>query len=205
VLNHIDLCFKKGEWTGIVGPSGQGKSTILDIILKLYPVCDGTVFIDGTDINRMNAFSIRDQVTKIAQDVFLFPGTIEDNLRLMREGVSEEEMWEALRFACLDEYVKTMPQGIKTDVGEAGKLMSGGERQRLSIAMGILRGNQILLLDEVTSNLDIEIEERLAKHFYELVRKGYTIIAVSHRMSFLKHAQKVYEIQNGQAKEACIQ
>lgn len=205
VLNHIDLCFKKGEWTGIVGPSGQGKSTILDIILKLYPVCDGTVFIDGMDINRMNAFSIRDQVTKIAQDVFLFPGTIEDNLRLMREGVSEEEMWEALRFACLDEYVKTMPQGIRTDVGEAGKLMSGGERQRLSIAMGILRGNQILLLDEVTSNLDIEIEERLAKHFYELVRKGYTIIAVSHRMSFLKHAQKVYEIQNGQAKEACIQ
>ena len=119
---------------------------------------DGSVFIDDVDINRINAFSIRDHITKIAQDVFLFPGTIEENLKLMREGITEEEIWEALRFACLDDYDRELPQGIKTDVGEAGKLMSGGERQRLSIAMGLLRGNKILLLDEITTNQDLSLE-----------------------------------------------
>lgn len=196
----MDLRFKAGSWTGIVGPSGQGKSTVLDIILKLYPVEDGSVFIDDVDINRINAFSIRDHITKIAQDVFLFPGTIEENLKLMREGITEEEIWEALRVACLDDYVKELPQGIKTDVGEAGKLMSGGERQRLSIAMGLLRGNKILLLDEITSNLDLSLEERLADHFQELVQNGYTIISISHRLSFLKYAQDVYEMREGKAQ-----
>ncbi len=200
VLQHMNLRFKAGSWTGIVGPSGQGKSTVLDIILKLYPVEDGSVFIDDVDINRINAFSIRDHITKIAQDVFLFPGTIEENLKLMREGITEEEIWEALRFACLDDYVRELPQGIKTDVGEAGKLMSGGERQRLSIAMGLLRGNKILLLDEITSNLDLSLEERLADHFQELVQNGYTIISISHRLSFLKYAQDVYEMREGKAQ-----
>ena len=118
----------------------------------------------------------------------------------MREGITEEEIWEALRFACLDDYVRELPQGIRTDVGEAGKLMSGGERQRLSIAMGLLRGNKILLLDEITSNLDLSLEERLADHFQELVQNGYTIISISHRLSFLKYAQDVYEMREGKAQ-----
>lgn len=197
ILKDASLCFEVGKWTGIVGPSGEGKSTILDILLKLYPVANGCVRVDGKDLNNLSRFSIRAQVTKIAQDIFLFPGTIADNLMLMGENITEEQMWQALRFACLEEYVKSLPQGIHTDVGEAGKLMSGGERQRLSIAMGILRGCKILLLDEVTSNLDAAIEAKLAEHFHALQEKGYTIISISHRMNFLKYAQKVYELRDG--------
>lgn len=200
VLKNMDLRLEAGQWTGLVGPSGQGKSTILDIILKLYSVEDGAVYVDDQDLNEVSCFSIRENITKIAQDIYLFPGTIEDNLRLVCPDISEEKIWEALRFACLDEYVAALPKGIRTDVGEAGKLMSGGERQRLSIAMGVLRGNKILLLDEVTSNLDVVLEEKLAEHFNELLRKGYTIISISHRMGFLKYAQNVYEIRDGESK-----
>lgn len=195
VLDNFSINFENGKWTGIVGASGSGKSTILDIILKLYEVSDGEVFIDGVDINQIDCFSIREHITKIMQDVFLFPGTIEDNLRLVNQNLSEEEIQQALEFACLKDYVAMLPDGIKTDVGEAGKLMSGGERQRLSIAMGILRKNRILLLDEVTSNLDPKVEEQLALNFHQLVLQGYTIISISHKADFLKFADTTYEVK----------
>ncbi len=194
VLKNCSMIFKKGSFTGIVGSSGSGKSTILDIIMKLYEVADGNVRVDAVDINRIDRFSIREQVTKIAQDVFLFPGTLEDNLKLVCPAATKKDMEEALEFACLKEYVEALPNGIKTDVGEAGKLMSGGERQRLSIAMGILRKNKIILLDEVTANLDNQTEARLAENFHLLAKQGITIIAVSHRIEFLKYADTVYEV-----------
>lgn len=195
----MQIELKRGSWTGIVGTSGSGKSTILDIITKLYEVPDNTVFIDGKDINQVNCFSIRDNITKITQDIFLFPGTLEDNLNLVCPTAGREELEEAIKFACLEEYVGLLPDGIKTDVGEAGKLMSGGERQRLSIAMGMLRNNKILLLDEVTSSLDSKTEAELAEHFYSLVKEGYTIISISHKMEFLKYADQIYEVKNGRA------
>lgn len=193
------MCMKKGSWTGIVGSSGSGKSTIFDIILKLYKVPAGNVFMDSNDLNDVNSFSIRDNVTKISQDVFLFPGTLEENLKLVSPAATEKEIKQALEFACLDEYVKSLPNGIKTDVGEAGKLMSGGERQRLSIAMGILRNNKILLLDEVTSSLDGKTEAKIAENFHKLIEKGYTIISISHKLDFLKYADVIYEVKDGQA------
>lgn len=199
ILNGLNICFDKGSWTGIIGTSGGGKSTIFDIIMKLYEVKDGEVFIDGKDINQINCFSIRENVTKITQEIFLFPGTLEYNLRLACPTATEEEIQQALTFACLEEYIALLPNGIKTDVGEAGKLMSGGERQRLSIAMGILRKNKIMLLDEVTSSLDPKIEAKLTENFYSLIKQGYTIISISHRMDFLKYADTIYEIENGKA------
>lgn len=201
ILQGLTIPLEKGKWTGIVGASGSGKSTMFDIIMKLYNVPDGEVYVDDLDINQIDCFSIRDRITKISQEVFLFPGTLEDNLKLVRPDATEEDIRRALDFACLSEYVSTLPEGIRTDVGEAGKLMSGGEKQRLSIAMGILRGNKVLLLDEVSSNLDPKVEDILAEHFHSLAEQGYTIISISHRMEFLKYADAVYEIKKGQAAE----
>lgn len=207
VLQDVSLEFKKGCWTGIVGASGSGKSTILDLIMKLYQVPDGSVFFDSVDVNAVDCFSIRENIAKITQDIFLFPGTIEDNLKLMCPDATEEEMRQVLDFACLSDYIRTLPRGIRTDVGEAGKLMSGGERQRLSIAMGILRKRNILLLDEVTASLDPEVEAQLAQNFHTLTGRGYTIISISHKYDFLKYADAIYEVKNGQAfkKEIAVQ
>ena len=201
VLDGLNLQFVAGQWTGIVGTSGGGKSTVLDILVKLYEVGAGQVFIDDLDINEVSCFSIREKVTKITQDIYLFPGTVEENLRLVCPGASEEELWQALEFACLREYVEALPKGLKTDVGEAGKLMSGGERQRLSIAMGLLRKNRVLLLDEVTASLDPAVEAELAHNFAQLVKEGYTIISISHKIEFLKYADTIYEINNGKAEK----
>lgn len=199
ILHGLNISFQRGQWTGIVGTSGSGKSTIFEIIMKLYPVKDGEVWMDSTDINQIDCFSIREHITKISQNVFLFPGTLEDNLRLVCPEASEKEIQQVLDFACLSRYIETLPNGIKTEVGEAGKRMSGGERQRLSIAMGLLRKNKILLLDEVTSNLDQKIEEELAHNFHRLMKQGYTIISISHRMEFLKYATAIYEVKKGEA------
>lgn len=146
-LNNLSMEFKKGIWTGIVGKSGSGKSTILDLIMKLYFVDDGMIYFDNTDINKINSFDIRKKITKITQDIYLFPSTIESNLKLVNENITNEEIEKVIKFVCLDEYISSLPDGLKTDVGEAGKLMSGGEKQRLSLAMGLLRNNKILLLD----------------------------------------------------------
>lgn len=196
-LNNLSMEFKKGIWTGIVGKSGSGKSTILDLIMKLYFVDDGMIYFDNTDINKINSFDIRKKITKITQDIYLFPGTIESNLKLVNENITNEEIEKVIKFVCLDEYISSLPDGLKTDVGEAGKLMSGGEKQRLSLAMGLLRNNKILLLDEVTANLDSTTEKIISTNLKKLVDNGYTIISISHKEEFLKYCDVIYTIEDG--------
>lgn len=196
-LNNLSMEFKKGIWTGIVGKSGSGKSTILDLIMKLYFVDDGMIYFDNTDINKINSFDIRKKITKIIQDIYLFPGTIESNLKLVNENITNEEIEKVIKFVCLDEYISSLPDGLKTDVGEAGKLMSGGEKQRLSLAMGLLRNNKILLLDEVTANLDSTTEKIISTNLKKLVDNGYTIISISHKEEFLKYCDVIYTIEDG--------
>lgn len=196
-LNNLSMEFKKGIWTGIVGKSGSGKSTILDLIMKLYFVDDGIIYFDNTDINKINSFDIRKKITKITQDIYLFPGTIESNLKLVNENITNEEIEKVIKFVCLDEYISSLPDGLKTDVGEAGKLMSGGEKQRLSLAMGLLRNNKILLLDEVTANLDSTTEKIISTNLKKLVDNGYTIISISHKEEFLKYCDVIYTIEDG--------
>ena len=193
----MSIEFKKGIWTGIVGKSGSGKSTILDLIMKLYFVDDGMIYFDNTDINKINSFDIRKKITKITQDIYLFPGTIESNLKLVNENITNEEIEKVIKFVCLDEYISSLPDGLKTDVGEAGKLMSGGEKQRLSLAMGLLRNNKILLLDEVTANLDSTTEKIISTNLKKLVDNGYTIISISHKEEFLKYCDVIYTIEDG--------
>ena len=197
-LNNINLSIQKGKWTGIIGKSGSGKSTLLDLITKLYRVSDSQILIDGIDINKIDTFSIRKKVTKVTQDIVLFPGTIEDNMKLINSEITEHEIIEVLDFVELNDYINSLPKGIKTDVGEAGKLMSGGEKQRLSIAMGLIRGNKILLLDEVTSALDIKTEEKIVNNLKNLVNDGYTIVSISHKLEFLKYADIIYTISDGE-------
>ena len=197
-LKNINLTIQKGKWTGIIGKSGSGKSTLLDLITKLYRVSDGEILVDGIDINKIDTFSIREKVTKVTQDIVLFPGTIEDNMKLINAKITEKEIIEVLDFVELNDYINSLPKGIKTDVGEAGKLMSGGEKQRLSIAMGLIRGNKILLLDEVTSALDIKTEEKIVDNLKKLVNEGYTIVSISHKLEFLKYADIIYTISDGE-------
>ena len=197
-LKNINLTIQKGKWTGIIGKSGSGKSTLLDLITKLYRVSDSQILVDGIDINKIDTFSIREKVTKVTQDIVLFPGTIEDNMKLINAKITEKEIIEALDFVELNDYINSLPKGIKTDVGEAGKLMSGGEKQRLSIAMGLIRGNKILLLDEVTSALDIKTEEKIVDNLKKLVNEGYTIVSISHKLKFLKYADIIYTISDGE-------
>ena len=194
ILENVNFTFEKGKWTGIVGPSGKGKTTILNTIVKLYPVDNGSIYVDNMDINDIDVFSLRSNITKISQDVFLFPGTIEENMLLVNQGATSKDIDWALEMACLTELIKELPEGIKTDVGEAGKLLSGGERQRLSLAIGLLKKNKILLLDEITANLDSENENKIAENLKGLVDKGYTIISISHKKDFLKYADMVYEL-----------
>lgn len=201
VLKNLSMELPMGKWTGIVGPSGSGKSTVLDLIMKLYPAPEQSIFLDDTDITSVDSFSIREQMTKITQNIFLFPGTVEDNLRLAKPEATRQELENALDFACLTDYIHSLPKGLETDVGEAGKLMSGGERQRLSIAMGVLRGKKIFLLDEVTANLDPTVEAKLADNFHRLAQEGCTIISISHKPDFQKYADKLYRIENGCAQE----
>ena len=197
-LKNINLTIQKGKWTGIIGKSGSGKSTLLDLITKLYRVSDSQILVDRIDINKIDTFSIREKVTKVTQDIVLFPGTIEDNMKLINAKITEKEIIEVLDFVELNDYINSLPKGIKTDVGEAGKLMSGGEKQRLSIAMGLIRGNKILLLDEVTSALDIKTEEKIVDNLKKLVNEGYTIVSISHKLDFLKYADIIYTISDGE-------
>ena len=194
VFKNLNVTFRAGKWTGIVGTSGKGKTTILDLILRLYKVPANMVFVDGQDINEIDAFSIRDKVTRVNQESFLFPGSIRENLLLANPNASEKDMLDVIEFSGLSDYISNLPNGIDTDIGEIGKLMSGGERQRLSLAMGLIRKNKVLLLDEVTSNLDPDTEALLAENFSKLKEKGYTIVSVSHKREFLKYADCIFDI-----------
>ncbi len=199
ILENLNLEIIHNKWTSIIGETGSGKSTLFDLILKLYKVKRSELLIDNKDILNINSFSIRENITKISQDIYLFPGTILDNLKLIKEDISIKEINEALEFACLKKFVDDLPKGINTEIGEAGKLMSGGERQRLSIAMGILRGNKILLLDEVTSNLDLDTTLKIENNFKSLINKSYTIVSISHNKEFLNQSDFIYEIKDKKA------
>lgn len=199
VLNNLDLTIGKGKWIGLTGPSGSGKSTLLDLLMKLYPVDDGMISIDGTDLNEFNSFSLRRNITKVTQDIYLFPGTIAENMRLMNENLTDAQLIDALEFASLGEWFRNLQEGLNTDVGEMGKLMSGGEKQRLSIAMGYLRGSSVYLLDEITSALDENNERIIAENFKKLQGNGCTIVSVTHDPSFMVYADEMYEMNDGKA------
>lgn len=200
VLRDLDLIFPPGKMTALVGPSGSGKSTVMNLIMRMYDPDSGEVLFDGQDIAHATLHSVRDRIAYVSQDTFLFSGTIMHNIRLGREGASDEEVIAASKAANAHDFIMSLKNGYDTQVGENGALLSGGQKQRLSIARAILRDANVLLLDEATSALDAE-SESLFREALEKLASGRTTIAIAHRLSTVHQADNIVVMQDGKVVE----
>ncbi|MFC5470449.1 ABC transporter ATP-binding protein [Cohnella suwonensis] len=190
VLKDINLNVRAGETLALVGPSGAGKSTLCSLIPRFYEIDDGSVTIDGIDIRSMKQQSLRNQIGIVQQDVFLFNGTIRENIAYGRLEASEEEIWDAARAAHLEAMIQALPDGLDTFIGERGLKLSGGQRQRLSIARIFLKNPPILILDEATSALDTETETMIQQALEKLAHNRTTLI-IAHRLATIRHADRI--------------
>ncbi|MCR8963983.1 ABC transporter ATP-binding protein [Brevibacillus halotolerans] len=200
VLREVSLRMQAGSFTALVGPSGSGKSTVLRLIARFYDPDQGTVTLGGEDIRRMNPEELLRKISMVFQDVYLFQDTIANNIRFSKSDASQHEIEEAARLACCHDFIAKLPQGYDTLVGEGGSTLSGGEKQRISIARAILKNAPIVLLDEATASLDPENEAEIQKAIDQLVR-GRTVIAIAHRLKTVKAASQIVVLENGQIKE----
>jgi ATP-binding cassette subfamily B protein len=200
VLTDLDIAFPAGKMTALVGASGGGKSTVLNLIMRLYDPDSGRVLFDGEDIKYATLHSLREKIGYVSQDTFLFDATVMHNIRLGRQDASDEEVIAAAKAANAHAFIKALPDGYETNVGENGVLLSGGQRQRISIARAMLRNSQILLLDEATSALDAE-SESLFRDALENLQEGRTTIAIAHRLSTVRRAHKIIVMDAGRAVE----
>ncbi len=199
VLDGLELTINKGEAVGIIGESGSGKSTLADLLLRLYKPQSGSILMDGTDVSTIPSTWSR-VFTYVPQSVFLMDDTIRANVVFGAANADEEDVWEALRKASLDEFVRGLPEGLDTIVGERGVKFSGGQRQRIAIARALFIKPQILILDEATSALDNETEEAVMEAIDSLAG-SMTLIIIAHRVTTLKNCDKIYEITGGKAVE----
>ncbi|MGY0830372.1 ABC transporter ATP-binding protein [Azospirillum argentinense] len=193
VLQGIDLTIKAGSTVAFVGPSGAGKTTICSLLPRFYEVMAGRITIDGLDIRAMTLASLRRQIGIVQQDVFLFGGTIRENIAYGRLGASDAEIMEAARRAHLDGLIASLPEGLDTVIGERGVKLSGGQKQRLTIARMFLKNPPILILDEATSALDTQTEREIQKSLMELA-EGRTTLVIAHRLATIRNADEVYVV-----------
>ena len=200
ILNDISFTIHHGEKVALVGPSGGGKTTICHLIPRFYDINEGEITLDGENIKDFTLDSLRKQIGIVQQDVFLFGGTIRDNILYGNLEASEEELIEASKKANIYDYIMSLPKGFDTDIGERGVKLSGGQKQRLSIARIFLKNPSILILDEATSALDNTTELLIQKALDELC-KGRTAIVVAHRLSTIRNADKIIVISDGKIKE----
>ncbi|MER9306866.1 ABC transporter ATP-binding protein/permease [Mesorhizobium sp. M0293] len=201
VLDRFDMTLAPGKMTALVGPSGGGKSTILNLIMRMYDPQSGKVLFDGQDISHATLASLREKIAYVSQDTFLFAGTIMHNIRLGREGATDEEVIAAARAANAHEFISAQAKGYHTEVGENGALLSGGQRQRISIARAMLRNAEILLLDEATSALDAE-SEALFRDALQQLTEGRTTIVIAHRLSTVHQADTIVVLEAGKVVES---
>ncbi len=190
VLDNIDLKINAGETVAFVGPSGAGKTTLCSLLPRFYDVTSGSITIDGIDIRKMKLASLRNQIGIVQQDVFLFGGTIRENIEYGRLGASDVEIMDAARRARLDGVIEAMPMGLDTVIGERGVKLSGGQKQRLAIARMFLKNPPILILDEATSALDTETERAIQQSLTELA-KGRTTLVIAHRLATIRDASRI--------------
>ena len=196
ILQKINLNIKSGEMTALVGHSGAGKSTILNLIPRFYEPISGKISIDNQAINEYSLRSLRNNISLVSQDVSLFDDTIKNNIRYSKLTASDEEITEAAKLSNCDEFIKKLPDGYDTIIGENGIRLSGGEKQRLSIARAILKKSKIILLDEATSSLDAETEDKIQKAINYLT-KNKTTIVIAHRLSTILNSNMIYVIDSG--------
>lgn len=190
VLRDINLVIRKGETVAFVGPSGAGKTTLCSLLPRFYEVDEGAILMDGIDIRRIKQDSLRRLIGIVQQDVFLFAGTIRENILYGNLNASEEEVWEAARRARLDDFIRSLEDGMDTVVGERGVKLSGGQKQRLAIARMFLKNPPILILDEATSALDTETELAIQQSLAEL-SKGRTTLIIAHRLATIRDADRI--------------
>ncbi|MDD6914839.1 MAG: ATP-binding cassette domain-containing protein, partial [Eubacteriales bacterium] len=195
VFKNLNLKINAGEKVAIVGPSGGGKTTLCNLIPRFYDPTDGVITIDGKDIKGFTLKSLRSNIGMVQQDVYLFSGTVRDNILYGRPGASDEEMQEAARRAGADEFIQNLPNGYDTYIGERGVKLSGGQKQRISIARIFLKNPKIIILDEATSALDNESEYAVARSLSEL-SKGRTTLTIAHRLSSIRNSDRILVLTN---------
>ena len=200
VIDHMNLSIKPGETIALVGPSGGGKSTTCSLLPRFYDVASGSITIDGQDVRDVTQESLRRAIGLVQQDVYLFDGTIGENIAYGRPGASADEIAEAARRANIDAFIESLPDGYDTVVGERGSRLSGGQKQRVAIARVFLKNPKILILDEATSALDNESEEAVQESL-ERLAKGRTTIVIAHRLSTIKHADEIATVEHGRVVE----
>ena len=201
VLQGLDLDIAPGETHAIVGSTGAGKSTVVKLLLRLYEPAAGTITLDGLPLQDLTFASLRGSLGFVAQDVFLFQGTVRENLTYGKPDATDEEVVEAARLAEAHAFIMGLPDGYETVVGERGQKLSGGQRQRLTLARAILRDPAVLVLDEATSAVDNETEAAIQRSL-ERVSAGRTTIVIAHRLSTVRHADRIHVLEAGRVIEA---
>ncbi len=197
ILNKLNLKIEANKTYGIVGKSGEGKTTMFNLLCKMYDTKSGFISIDGIDIKELDEESIRGNITIISQNPYIFNLSIKDNLKLVKNDITDEEIENACRLACLDDFINSLPQKYDTVVGEGGVNLSGGQRQRLAIARALVQKTKIILFDEATSALDNETQSKIQKAIDNLKDK-YTIVIIAHRLSTIVNCDEIMILQNGQ-------
>ena len=200
VLDDFTLKVAPGEMIGLVGHSGAGKSTIINLLSRFYEVSEGRILVDGIDIRQINSDDFRSQLGIVLQEPFLFPGTLRDNIAYARPDVSVDEVMRAAKAANCHEFIMKFPDGYDTSVGERGQRLSGGERQRISIARAILHDPRILILDEATASVDTETEQQIQEAISRLTTNR-TTFAIAHRLSTLRNASRLVVMKDGKMEE----
>lgn len=201
VLKNVNVTIPKGKMIALVGESGCGKSTITNLLLKQEKVDSGEITLNGINLNYIPFEVLTKKVGFINHSVYIFNGTIEDNLRMGKFDANEREINEALKKANLYDFVQSLPEKLKTNVGEGGSLLSGGQKQRLALARTIITNPEIYIFDEATSNIDVESEEKIWKSIYEL-SENKTVIVISHRLANVKNADNIYVLDKGNIVES---
>ncbi|BDS06271.1 multidrug ABC transporter ATP-binding protein [Oceaniferula spumae] len=201
ILHGVSLEAKPGQTIALVGSTGAGKSTIVNLLCRFYEYDKGSITIDGAELNQTNKASLRSAIGYVTQDPFLFNGPVRENLYLAQRDASDEAMWEALAAANADDFVRALPEGLDTVVGERGVKLSGGERQRLSIARALLKNPPILLLDEATASVDSQTE-MLIQQALDRLMENRTAFVIAHRLSTIRNADVIHVLEKGRVIES---
>ncbi len=201
VLTDLNFVAEPGQTIALVGPSGSGKTTIANLLPRFYDVTGGGIYIDGMDIRESTISSLREHIGLVPQDTLLFNTTIKENILYGRLDATDEEVWEAVKAANAEKFIRGLPNGIETKVGDRGLVLSGGQRQRIAIARAILKDPAILILDEATSALDTE-SEKIVQDALEKLMVGRTSFVIAHRLSTVKNADQIFVLNNGHIEES---
>jgi ATP-binding cassette subfamily B protein len=200
ILKHLNLQIKPGDFIGLVGRSGVGKTTAINLIMRMYDINEGELLIDGKDIRSFDSAAFRSQIGVVLQETYLFNGTVYSNLAYAKPGATRDEVLRAAKLAGAHTFIMKLPDGYNTYVGARGNTLSGGEKQRIAIARAILRNPKLLILDEATSSLDTETERQI-QDALQALSAGRTTVAIAHRLSTLRNATKLAVFEKGELEE----